>query len=33
MTTAESAERPGAAAEGLLARHPLVFFIITYAVS
>jgi len=32
MTTAESAERPGAAREGLLARHPLLFFfIIAYA--
>jgi membrane protease YdiL (CAAX protease family) len=32
MTTADTAQRPGAAREGLLARHPLVFFfIIAYA--
>jgi uncharacterized protein len=32
MTTADAAQRPGAAREGLLARHPLVFFfLIAYA--
>jgi hypothetical protein len=31
MVTDTAAERPGARREGLLARHPLVFFI-TYAV-
>jgi hypothetical protein len=28
MTTADAAERPGAAREGLLARHPLVSFLL-----
>ena len=34
MSTAESAERPGAVGAGLLARHPLLFYsIITYAIT